>query len=167
MMITLINRERYALFALLLSGGLLCGAWFFQYVLGYAPCTMCYWQRDAHKIVLGVALLTLIFGRMKGGTPVLLNGLIILALLGSAVMGGWHVGVEYGIFEELKVCAGGDVKLPTSGDDLMAALEGPIKPPACSEVAWSLLGVSMAGWNTLISTAGAAIGGLAIRTPKS
>lgn len=162
MIASLLIRDRYALFALLLSGSLLCGAWFFEYVLGYAPCTMCYWQRHAHKVVLGVALLSLIYGRVKGGVPLWGVALIVLAFLGSVYFAGWHVGVERGIFEELKICTSGPTQLPSSGADLMNALEGKIKPPACSEVVWSFLGLSMAGWNLLASLFGAAIGGLVI-----
>ena len=54
------NRRAAPWVALGLSGGLLVGAWIFQYGFGYLPCTMCYWQRHAHKAVLGVAALWLI-----------------------------------------------------------------------------------------------------------
>ena len=57
---TLHSRSAAPWIALLLSGGLLGGAWIFQYGFGYFPCTMCYWQRHAHKVVLGIAVLWLI-----------------------------------------------------------------------------------------------------------
>ena len=164
-MTQIINRDRYALFALILSGGLLCGAWFFEYVLGYAPCTMCYWQRHAHKVVLGVALLTLIYGQVikNQGKPVpmVLNLLIILAFLGSSYFALWHVFVEFGWLEGPKACATGNVSVEgMSGQDLIDSFSNKIKPPACSDVVWSFLGLSMAGWNALASLFGAAIGTL-------
>ena len=168
---TLINRDTYALFALLLSGGLLCGAWLFQYGLGYSPCTMCYWQRHAHKIVLGVSALTLIYNRVQSGGGALtapLNGLIILALLGSVYMALWHVGVEQGIFEGPKACAVGNVSVDgMSGQDLIDSFSKKIKPPACSDVVWSFLGLSMAGWNAALSLLGAAMGALAFMRKKT
>ena len=162
------HKESYALFALIVSGGLLCGAWFFQYVLGYAPCTMCYWQRHAHKVVIGVAALTLVYGRAKGETPLLLNLFIVLAFLGSVYMALWHAGVEYGVFEELKICAAGPTSVDgLSGLDLIESLSAKLKPPACSDVVWSFLGLSMAGWNAVVSLLAAAIGGLVFRRQKA
>ena len=66
--------------ALLLSGGLLCGAWFFQYALGYPPCNMCYWQRHAHKGVLGVAALWLILRKLGIEASEILRWAVVLAL---------------------------------------------------------------------------------------
>jgi len=68
----------------------------------------------------------------------------------------WHVGVEYGIFEAPQTCAAGDGTIPAvNADDPMAFLDKSIKPPACSEAVWHFLGLSMAGWNALISLIGA------------
>ena len=168
---TLLTRDRYALFALLLSGGLLCGAWFFQYGLGYAPCTMCYWQRHAHKIVLGVSALTLIYSRVQTGGGRLtapLNILIVLALLGSAITALWHVGVEQGMLEGPKACAAGNVTVGgMSGQDLIDSFSKKIKPPACSDIVWSFLGLSMAGWNAVFSLLGAGLGVLVMTRKKA
>lgn len=164
----LLTRERYALFALILSGGLLFGAWFFEYVLGYAPCQMCYWQRHAHKAVVVVALFVLIYGRMRGGIPTWLHGLIILAFWVSAFFALWHVGVEYKLIDAPKTCATGNVDISMmSGQDLIDSFSKKIKPPACSDVVWSFLGLSMAGWNALASLFGAAMGALSFRGVKS
>ncbi|MEM9599702.1 MAG: disulfide bond formation protein B [Pseudomonadota bacterium] len=157
---------RAALFAGALSLSLLCGAWFFQYVLGYAPCIMCYWQRYAHMAVLAVAIAVILargaFGVSASGQgrglPLWLGPvLLILLLLFSAGLGGFHVGVEFGWWEGPKACAAGAVgDLPTiDPDDPLSFLDNPIRPPACSDVAWAFLGISMAGWNALISLLGA------------
>ena len=143
-----------------LSLGLLVGAWVFQYGLGYAPCVMCYWQRYAHMGVIGVALAVLgyraAFGRGRGLPTGLGPALLVLALLGSAGLGLYHVGVEQGVFAGPQLCAA-DVggRLEYDLDDPLAALDGPVSGPSCSDVVWSFLGLSMAGWNALLSLSGA------------
>lgn len=78
--------------------------------------------------------------------------LIALCFLLSFGLAFWHVGVEYGWLEGPKSCA---VNAGTSGgfsvDSLLDALNKPIEAPACSDVTWSMLGLSMAGWNAAIS----------------
>ena len=155
---------RAATFAGLLSAGLIGGAWFFQYVLGYAPCIMCYWQRYAHWSVIGLAIATLaaraIFGRRGAqdrGWPVWLGPvLLISAFLASAGLAGYHVGVEHGVFAGPRMCAA-DVGAMTEYDPAnpFAALDEKIKGPSCSDVVWSFLGLSMAGWNMVASLFGA------------
>lgn len=147
------------LFALFVSGGLLIGAWVFQYGFGYAPCQMCYWQRHAHKLVIGLALLGLTVRYIGKPDIRYINALLLLALLFSAALGLWHMGVEYKWWEGPKTCAGGNVDLAaiTSGKDLLDSLNDPVKPPACSEAVWHFLGLSMAAWNMIISASAAAV----------
>jgi len=141
------------LLALLLSGGLLIGAWIFQYGLGYPPCEMCYWQRHAHKAVLAIAAIAIALS--IGGTrkPRLFAALLALALLVSFALAFWHVGVEYKWWDGPKTCSGAVPDLDTT--DLLGALDKPIRGPACSEAVWHFLGLSMAAWNAIISLAGA------------
>lgn len=149
----------YPLYALILSAGLLGGAWFFQYVLGYYPCTMCYWQRHAHKIIIGLAVVALVLKQFKPRlfAPNGFRVLLILAFLGSASVAFSHVGVEYLWWDGPKTCATGPLNLGQPVD-LLAELSKKTKPPACSEVVWSLFGISMAGYNMLASLLGAALG---------
>ena len=145
-------------FALLVSGGLLVGAWIFQYGFGYVPCQMCYWQRHAHKLVIGLAVLGIILRYVGKPDIRYINALLVLALLFSAALGLWHMGVEYKWWEGPKTCLGGDVDLGTiaTGTDLLNSLNDPVKPPACSEAVWHFLGLSMAAWNMVISASAAA-----------
>lgn len=157
---------RYPWAALLIASGLLGGAWFFQYVLGYAPCQMCYWQRQPHKIIILLALIAFIVLHFKGekAPSVSFAGLLALAFLVSTGLGLWHVGVELGMLEGPKSCASGPVNMnEINGDDLMASLDKKIKPPACSDVVWSFLGLSMAGWNALVSFGGFVLGAISLR----
>ena len=153
----------YALLALALSAGLLIGAWIFQYGFGYAPCQMCFWQRHAHKAVIGIAVLVAVLQAVQGRSYRLGAVLIILAFLVSAGLALWHVGVELKWIEALPSCSSAGVDLDSlSGVDLLGSLDKKIRPPACSEVAWSFLGVSMAGWNAVASLGGATLGVLAL-----
>ncbi len=149
--------QKAPIFALLLSGGLLVGAWVFQYGFGYAPCQMCYWQRHAHKLVLGLAALALGLSYAGRERPRLFAGLLALALLISFALAFWHVGVEYKWWDGPKSCStGGD--LPSFDlTDPLAALDKSIKPPACTDAVWHFLGLSMAAWNALASLIGAGL----------
>ena len=166
------SARNYAPLALALSASLLIGAWIFQYGFGYAPCQMCYWQRHAHKGVIAVCVLVIIWQLAKGegmrvGARNLGTGLIMLAFLVSAFFALWHTGVELGFIEALPSCSGGDVDVGAIKDmDVLGSLGGNIKLPACSEVPWSLFGISMAGYNAIFSLLGAAMGMFALRGPR-
>lgn len=142
--------------AFLISLGMLCSAWAFQYIGGLAPCQMCYWQRHGHKAVLAVSALAMLsqyLGRRRPGRKPLSRfaiGLIAIAFAVSAVLGAWHMGVEYGWWEGPKTCMVAPIGPITMGG-FEDSLKDPIKMLACSDVAWSMFGLSMAGWNALVS----------------
>ena len=152
---------RAALLAGGLSLGLLVGAWVFQYGLGYAPCVMCYWQRHAHKAVLGVALAVLavrgVTGTGRGFPRWLGPTLLVSALMASVSLAMFHVGVEQGLWAGPQQCAAdlGGEALSFGGDDPLAVLDQTFKGPSCADVPWRFLGLSMAGWNALVSLLGA------------
>jgi len=153
--------------AMLMSGGLLVGAWTFQYGFGYPPCTMCYWQRHAHKVVLAIAVVALALKVTGKPMPKLFNSLLALAFLGSAYMAFWHMGVEYKIFEGPQTCAAGGSLDAFDPNDPLGGLDKKIKGPACSEALWHFLGLSMAAWNGIISLFGAGLMMLSLRKDKT
>lgn len=146
-----LTAKNIPLLAILISGGLLGGAWFFQYVLGYPPCQMCYWQRHAHKAVLIIAVLALGLSYLGKRNPRLTATLIGLAFVVSFGLAFWHVGVEYKWWEGPKTCSGA-VEAVTAFDP-STIFDDPTKlrPPACTDAPWHFLGLSMAGWNAFIS----------------
>lgn len=153
---TLHSKRAAPWIALALSGGLLAGAWIFQYGFGYAPCQMCYWQRHVHKVVLGIAALWLILRKLGVEAAEMLRWAAVLALLVSFGLAAWHVGVEFGWLEAPATCTAGGTVLPSvDPDNPLAFLDKSIKPPACSEAVWHFLGLSMAGWNAALSLLGA------------
>lgn len=132
--------------ALLLPLALLGGAYLGQYVFGLVPCEMCWWQRYPH--MAAIALAALAFVRRPVAAPV---ALAAIAILLSGVIGAFHAGVEYGWWQGLTACTASP--LAGGGDPLDAILKAPVV--RCDAVQWSLFGISLAGWNFLISTAGA------------
>ena len=130
---------------------LLGGAYIGQYAFGLYPCEMCWWQRWPHFAAIGLGLLASVAAPRRFWT-----GLAALAILVSGAIGGFHAGVEYGWWDGITGCATTIASGETSLDSILNA---PIV--RCDTAPWDLLGVSLAGWNFLISTvAGLTILGL-------
>lgn len=135
---------------LLGSAALLGGALAFQHGAGFRPCVLCIWQRWPHALVIALMGLALA-PRMPASVQRVWIGLAALVLSGGAVIAAYHVGVEWGWFAGTASCVGGSA----SGGDLAAQREALLNTPIvrCDEVVWSLLGISMAGYNLLFSLA--------------
>ena len=141
------------LIALLLPVGLLGGALGSQYLGGLVPCEMCYWQRWPHAAAIALAALAFTAPAASGRTRTL-TLLAAVAIAVSGVIGVYHAGVELGIFEGLTTCtslASG----ATNADLLNSILNAPLV--RCDQVQFAFLGISMAGWNALLSLGGAAL----------
>lgn len=138
------------LIALLAPAMLLGGALLSEYVGGLAPCEMCYWQRWPHAAVIGFALMAILL-RGLGSRFFLL--LAALAIATSGGIGVFHAGVEYAWWEGLTACAttgaGGSAQ-----DVLDAIMATPLV--RCDVPQWTLLGISLAGFNAILSL-GAAV----------
>lgn len=136
------TRTQLIVLAALGSAALLAGAFVFQ-AIGYAPCKMCLWQRWPHAaaVLLGVAALAL------GGRALVYLG--AAAAFITAALGLFHTGVERNWWEGPSTCTSGSIE----GVDPEALLEQILAAPVvrCDEVAWQLLGLSMASWNALAS----------------
>lgn len=148
----LLDRRVPVLLLMLASAGTLLAALFFQYVVGLAPCVLCIWQRWPYVAVLALGAAALALGRRKGPRAALLAlmGAVLLAGAGIAV---FHVGVEQHWWAGTSGC--GVTATADSVDALRAQiLAAPVV--RCDEVSWSLFGISMAGFNALISAALAA-----------
>ena len=137
------------------SAAVLGGAFAFQYIGGLAPCTLCLWQRWPHA----AAILIMVLALMWKPTPWLLV-LGAMAAMTTAGIGFFHVGVEQGWWEGLTSCSGGSIS-GISVDDLLNPNADVAAPVRCDEIAWSLFGISMAGWNMIASLGFAAIWGMA------
>nr|WP_147124850.1 disulfide bond formation protein B [Shimia ponticola] len=129
---------------LLAAGGslaLIVGAYVFQY-LGFAPCKMCYWQRYPHfaAIIIGAVFLAFQWQVLPW-----------LGAMAAAITGGigvFHVGVEQKWWEGPASCTGGGMG-DLSGADLLNL--DSVRVIMCDEISWQMLGLSMPGWNALLS----------------
>ena len=122
---------------------MLGGAYFFQYVLGYAPCKMCLWQRWPHGFAILIGLIILFTKNIK------ISILGALAALTTSIIGFYHAGIEKKWWEGPTTCTSNSIEGLSANDLLNQILAAPIA--RCDEIAWDLLGISMAGWNGLIS----------------
>lgn len=142
---------------LLASGAVLAGAYAFQHVGGLEPCTLCLYQRWPWWIAGGLALLALALLRERRLSRAL-AALGALAVLAGAGIAAYHVGVEQRWWQGPSACSG------TAAAQTLEELRAQIfAAPVvrCDEVPWSLFGVSMAGYNLLISL-GAGLAALAL-----
>ena len=142
--------SRIGLLAALGSGALLGGALYFQYGMGLAPCEMCHWQRWPHMVAIASGLLALAsFARPRIALVFAL--IAITALLVTSAIGVFHVGVEYRWWQGPQACSG-NIPRGLSAEQLKKYLFG-ARMVRCDETVWSLWGLSMAGWNALLSAA--------------
>lgn len=124
------------------SVALLAGAFIFQ-AIGYAPCKMCLWQRWPHAAAVAIGVVAVAVGYRA------LAYLGAMAALTTAALGFYHTGVERNWWEGPTTCTSGSIE----GVDPEALLNQILAAPVvrCDEVAWQLMGLSMASWNAVAS----------------
>ncbi|HEY8947718.1 MAG TPA: disulfide bond formation protein B [Rhizomicrobium sp.] len=156
------NSTQIALMLGTVSLVLILGALGFQYIGGYPPCEMCMWQRYPHFAAIAVGLgggLLLQTGILPQSLarPVAVLTALLLAITG--VIGIYHAGVEWHMWAGPRACTG-------SAFEMVGKLDLNAHVVSCEHAAWRLFGVSMAGYNALISL-GFAIAGFALIARKS
>ena len=127
------------------------GAWFFQLVVGLPPCPLCLEQRYAYYFAIPLAVLVLLGISVGASRKVLVAALAIIALgfLWNAGLGAYHAGVEWKFWAGPQDCSGALTDLGTAGG-LLDKLQS-IHVVRCDEIPWSFLGLSLAGYNAIIS----------------
>jgi disulfide bond formation protein DsbB len=128
----------------------LAGAWFFEFVLDIKPCPMCLEQRYAYYLVIVLgAVLALSASRLPRMAAIAVLAILALAAFGNAIYGAYHAGVEWGFWQGPATCSGPVTSLG-SASDLLKRLDT-VRVIRCDEVQWRFLGLSLAGYNFLIS----------------
>jgi disulfide bond formation protein DsbB len=146
-----------ALLITAIAAATLAGAWFFQLVLDIRPCPLCLEQRYAYYLAIPLGALTALAAAKDVSRAVVLVGLAVLAVatLANAGLATYHAGVEWHFWQGPTDCTG-EIGNLGSARDLLARLDT-VKVVRCDEVQWKFLGLSLAGYNVLISLLMAAI----------
>jgi disulfide bond formation protein DsbB len=155
-----------ALAVFLVSAATLAGAWYFQYVLKLAPCPLCLEERIAYHVVIPLSLLMVIAALARAPRMLLTVGFVVIAVaaLANAVLAAYHSGVEWQLWAGPTECSGPLTSL-NSGGSLLNRLND-LHVVRCDEASWRFLGISLAGYNVLISLLLAALAGLGLFARK-
>jgi disulfide bond formation protein DsbB len=147
-----------------IAAATIAGAWFFQLALDIVPCPMCLEQRWAYYAIIPLAVLIAIAAKSGAPRSLLLAGLALIALaaLCNAVYGAYHAGVEWKFWPGPSSCTGPGLNLG-GGGSLLDQLDK-VKVVPCDVVQWRFLGISLAGYNALISLLMVAIAAWGIGT---
>jgi disulfide bond formation protein DsbB len=113
----------------------------FQYLGGAAPCPLCIWQRYPYGVLIALGVI----GFFWQPRAMLVSSTLVLLV--GAGLAGYHYGVEQGWFALPAGCAAGGEA--TSVEELRQMLRE--APPACDQVQFTVLGLSLAAWNFLAS----------------
>lgn len=137
------------------STALIAGAWWSQLVWHLVPCKLCLEQRIPHYAAMALAVVALVVARSRALQIAVLVGFAVL-MLWSAGLGAYHSGVEWGWFLGPNDCGGGAPAAAAGVQDFMKQLQT-TRVVSCGEAAWRFLGLSLAGWNALLSLGLAAL----------
>ena len=144
-----------ALSVLVIAFATIAGAWIFEWA-GYLPCELCLMQRWAYYGGVPLAALTVLVAAYGPGWLARIGlGLLGLVFIGSMMFGVYHAGVEWGFWQGPTGCTGALTRADTM-QDFMKQLET-TKVVRCDAVAIRILGLSLAGWNAVVSAAMAAL----------
>jgi disulfide bond formation protein DsbB len=154
------NDMAAALLAGCVSTALMIGVYIFQYGLGYMPCELCIWQRYPHGVSILVGIgggVLMAFGFLPASLRRVIALIAILAIAISGAIGIYHAGVEWKFWPGPTSCTAGDFT-PGPTSDFK-----PFHFVPCDDAAWRFLGLSLAGYNALISLATAFIAARLLR----
>jgi disulfide bond formation protein DsbB len=164
--------QRTAAAVLAVGGALtICGFFFFQYVLGYPPCPLCLDQRMSYYVAVPLACLLWLGAGHGASRKVLVLGFVAVALvmLWNTGLSAYHAGVEWKFWQGPIDCSG-PIKSFGSAGSLLNSLND-IKIVRCDVAAWRFLGLSLAGYDALVSLALAAVAAFgaraAVKSPVS
>lgn len=159
----MLTARQAALAIALAAAATVGGALVFQHVWGYQPCKLCLEQRYPYYIAIPLALVTAVLPAqwMRIGLWCLAAIFVI-----SAGLGAYHAGVEWGLWLGPSDCGGGSAPVSGNVGDLLGQLNN-IRVVSCTEAAWRFLGLSLAGWNVLISLGLAILAGVAARKGRA
>jgi len=150
-----------ALAILAIAAASITGAFIFE-ALGYAPCELCLKERIPYYAAIPIAGIAAFFSA-RGSKALTRAAFMVLALIFavSAVFGAYHAGVEWGFWVGPTECTGA-LDRAASVSDFLKQLET-VKVVRCDSAALRILGLSLAGWNSVISAGLVALAALGLR----
>lgn len=143
------------------AAAVLAAANVFEHGFGYEPCTLCLYQRLPWWIALGLGCVAAMLIKTRATLALLVSLTALVAVAVGAGIAGYHAGVEYQFWAGPSGCTGAQALSGGLGAAMNAVSQGP-SGPACDEAPWSLFGISMAGYNFLLSLGLVAFGGIAV-----
>lgn len=146
-----VDAKSWLLIAALVSAALLAGAHAFETFGRYEPCELCYKQREVHWLALWFGALSFAVSFVRPGVARIASAVLGLIFLASTALAAYHAGVEWKWWPGPTTCAGAHFKGVTAADmaNLLNGVSNHVV--ACDQAAWRLFGVSMAGYNALVS----------------
>lgn len=142
--------NHWPIVALLSSLGMLGIAHAFETFGHLEPCELCLKERQVYWLAAGISGLGVALGFTPFRPGKVVDGVLALVFLGGMTLAAYHAGVEWKFWPGPAACTGGNLQV--SAADLDRILRGgPMGVPACDKPAWIFLGISMAGWNAIIS----------------
>ena len=130
---------------LFISIFVLISAYFVEYILGYKPCNLCLIERLPYFFAIIIILLCLTINKFYKIVFILLA--ITFAV--GTILSFYHFGIEQGFFKESLVCVANNEINSLAKEDLIKELQK--KVVSCKDVQFTLLGLSLAIINTIIS----------------
>jgi disulfide bond formation protein DsbB len=146
----------------LIGAATILGAYYFQYGLGLAPCPLCLEERIAYYVAIPLAVFVAVGAALRVPRAILFAALavIVLAMLANAALGGYHAGVEWKFWPGPLDCSAPPQNFGRASD-LLKDLNS-VHVVRCDNAAWRFLGVSLAGYNVVISLVLAGTAGWAL-----
>ncbi|MBF9198201.1 disulfide bond formation protein B [Microvirga terrestris] len=142
-----LSLRQAALAVALGAAATISGALVFEHVFGYVPCKLCLIQRNPYYIAIPLGLAAALLPPRWTRVGLWLLALIFVV---SAGLGAYHSGVEWRVFAGPSDCGGGAGAGAGNVGDFLNQLQN-TRVVSCTEAAWRFLGLSLAGWNVLIS----------------
>jgi disulfide bond formation protein DsbB len=145
---------------------ILAGAWGLQTFADVVPCPLCLQQRQIHYVGLPLTAVALIWLLTAGSAGVarILLALAALLFLGGAALAAYHAGVEWHWWAGPSSCITG-AGAPQSAAGLLEQMQRTRVVP-CDVASWRFLGLSLAGYNALISMGMVALIGWALSASR-
>ena len=138
-----LNKKKFYLFILFYSLFAIFFALYVEYILQYNPCKLCLYQRVPYIIAIFISFVGHNYFK---NNKILILIIIIFSI--SALISGYHFGIENNIFEEFSGCTAKSLEI-TDKLELLKSLNNNISN--CKDVNYKLFGISLAGINLLLS----------------